>query len=96
MLKNSIQLILTLLLLSFTAFADEGDEKISFKSLPESVQKSFKKIPHEKIIEVEKESRKDKVVYEIEFEFDGKEMEATFDDSGKLLKLEQDDDDDDK
>jgi hypothetical protein len=97
---NAILMIM-FLMLSVNTFAGKGEKKeskeykIKFEALPQSVKDSFKQIDYEKITEVEKEVKHEKVTYEVEYISEGKKFEAKFDASGKLLEIEEDDDEDD-
>jgi len=89
--------VLTLgLILPALIYAKE--EKVKLGDCPEAVQKTIKeKANGGKIVEVEKETKKDgTVVYEAEIKKDGKEIEVVVAADGTLIKVEQEDDDDDE
>lgn len=84
--------------LGWTAFADGKEEKVKLEDCPAAVQKTIKaKAGDGKVVEVEKETKKDgTVVYEAEIKTaDGKEVEITVGADGKVIDVEDEDDDDD-
>jgi len=78
---------------------DEAEEEVTIKQVPAAVRATILKVLKEakgaKIEEIEKETRKGKVVYEAELVVGGKEIEIRVDPAGKLLSREVEDDDDD-
>jgi uncharacterized membrane protein YkoI len=71
----------------------QKEEKISHKSLPESVAQAIEKeYPKAKIKEVEKVMKPDNTVtgYEVEIKTNGKEKELELDTNGNILKTEED------
>src|SRR5215207_243976 len=72
------------------------EEKVKLADCPEAVKKTIKeKANGGKIVEVEKETKKDgMVVYEAEIKKDGKEIEVVVAADGTLIKVEEEDNDD--
>ena len=66
------------------------EEDIPPKGLPEAVTKAIeKKYPDAKITKVEKETKGEKVKYEVTLTVKGKEMEVKFNDKGEELAKEK-------
>lgn len=85
----------------FQAITSEGEEgkevKVAKTDLPEAVRATLEKeAPGATIEEIEMEEEDGKVVYEIEVEIDGKEIELEIAADGTLLEKEVDDEDDDE
>ncbi len=79
------------------AFADGKEEEVKLEDCPAAVQKTIKANAGDgKIVEVEKETRKDDtVVYEAEVKTaDGKEVDNMVAEDGTLIKVDEDDEDD--
>src|SRR4026209_1685939 len=86
------------LALALPAAAIAKEEKVKLEDCPAAVQKTIKeKAGDGKIIEVDKETTKDgKVVYEAEVrKANGKKVDIRVAEDGKLIKVEDDDEDDD-
>jgi hypothetical protein len=92
-----------------TASRDEDDDSeqedsISLKEVPDAVQSTvlaeiLREVDGLEIEEIEREKEGRKVVYEIELEYKGKDIELEIADNGKLLRKEverEEDDDDDE
>jgi hypothetical protein len=76
---------------------DENEQKVQLKDCPEAVQKTIKRETEGgKILEIEKERHRGKVVYECEYIKDKHRWEITVAENGKLLKKEREDDDEDE
>ena len=73
--------------------AEEKEETVRWKDLPEAVQKTIKANAQGGIIEeIEKETEDGKVVYEAEVELkDGRELEIEVAEDGTLIEIEEDD-----
>ena len=82
MIKYFLIVFAAFMIFSTTTMAGK-DEKISFDSLPNAIKENFKKIKYDKITEVEKEKKKGKIVFEVEFSHEGKLFE-------EVLVLHQD------
>jgi uncharacterized membrane protein YkoI len=68
------------------AHAEENEEQVDMKDLPEAVQKTMKeKAGSSEIIRAEKEMEKGKTVYEAVIKKDGKEWGLAVDENGKYL-----------
>ena len=86
------------LALALPALADGKEEKVKLADCPEAVQKTINDNANGgKIVEIEKETRKDgTVTYEAEVKkTDGTEIEIVVAADGKLIKIETEDDEDD-
>jgi hypothetical protein len=100
LLRTTVGLIVATALLApaWPAFSAGREEKVKLEDCPAAVQKTIKdNAGSGKIVEVEKETKKDgTVVYEAEVKTaDGKELEIVVAADGTLIKIESDDDDDD-
>ena len=66
-----------------------SEKKISASEVPASVTAAFNtKYPNATDVEWEQETKKAKVIYEAEFKFNGKEIEAEFDSTGNFIEEE--------
>ena len=66
--------------------AEEKEENVDMKDLPEAVQKTMKdKAGDNEIVRVEKETEKGKTVYEAVIKKNGKEWGLSVDENGKYL-----------
>jgi hypothetical protein len=75
---------------------EESEEKIKLSDCPKAVQKTVKKeVGEGKILEIEKETEDDQVVYEVEYIVGDKRWEIEVAPDGKLLSKEREDADDD-
>ena len=92
--KISILTVVLTLGLVLPALIYAKEEKVKLADCPEAVQKTIKeKANGGKIVEVEKETKKDgTVVYEAEIKKDGKEIEVVVAADGTLIKVEEEDD----
>ena len=82
------KLIIPLTVLLFTA-CNENEKKISASDVPSSVQSAFNaKYPNASDVKWEQEKEKGKLIYEAEFKFNGKEIEAEFDSTGTFIEEE--------
>lgn len=73
-----------------TGSADEGggeEQTIQLADLPEVVRKALSKLDTDDI-EIERETRDGRRVYEVEFEVDEAEVELTLSEEGTLLAVE--------
>ena len=87
------------LAMALPLFAGDKEEKVKLEDCPEAVQKTIKDQAGDgKIVEVEKETAKDgTVTYEAEVKkADGKVIDIEVAADGKLIAVENEDDDDDK
>jgi uncharacterized membrane protein YkoI len=75
---------------------DEDEEEVSLDDVPEAVKATIlKEAAGAEIEEVVKETEDGRIVYEAEFEADGKEIEIEVAEDGTLLEREIEEDDDD-
>jgi uncharacterized membrane protein YkoI len=75
---------------------DEDEEEVSLDDVPAAVKATIlKEAGDAEIEEVVKETEDGRIVYEAEFEADGKEIEIEVAENGDLLEREIEDDDDD-
>ncbi len=96
-IKVALVAATVVLALAWPAFADGKEEKVKLEDCPAAIQKTIKDNAGDgKIVEVEKESRKDgTVVYEAEVKkSDGKTVDIKVAEDGTLIEVEDDDEDD--
>jgi len=75
---------------------DEDEEEVSLDAVPAAVKATIlKEAAGAEIEEVVKETEDGQIIYEAEFEVDGKEIEIEVAENGTLLEREIEDDDDD-
>jgi len=73
----------------------EQDEDISVAQMPYGIVSRVKDlVPGGKIKDASKKVKGDKTLYEIDVAARGSELELTFDNSGKLLRIKPEEDDD--
>ena len=87
--RLSIPTLLGLAALSTSAIAG-GEKKVTEQQVPKSVLEAFHKAhPNPVNVKYETNSKAGKTVYEIEFEDQGIEREASYSESGALLETEE-------
>jgi uncharacterized membrane protein YkoI len=99
LLTNGLLVLGLATALAFPIRAEAKEEKVKLTDCPEAIQKTIKEQASGggKILEIEKETQKDgTVIYEAEIKkADGKTIEIEVSSDGKLLKTENEDDEDD-
>ena len=82
------------LVFSSSSFADSKEEKIEWSQVPPKVQQTITEHAQGgKILEIEKETEKQVIIYEAEVKKpDGKKFEIKVDENGKLIEIEDEDD----
>jgi len=82
------KLLIPFAVLLFSA-CGENEKKINASDVPSSVQSAFNaKYPNASEVKWEQEKEKGKLIYEADFKFNGKEIEAEFDSTGNFLEEE--------
>ncbi len=82
------KLLIPFAVLLFSA-CNEKEKKISASEVPPAVLSAFNtKYPNSSDVKWEQEEEKGKLIYEADFKFNGKEIEAEFDPAGNFLEEE--------
>lgn len=95
-MRIKVLVILLPITLAFSSpsFADRKEEKIEWSQVPSKVQQTINEHAQGgEILEIEKETEKQVIIYEAEVKKpDGKKFEIKVDENGKLIEIEDKDD----